>query len=156
MKRHITWLTIFATSLAVLAGGCATVLYFLSSVPFWLPILLLVVCVVSLIVLLVHIKDILTDWLKRLAVTLNPEQQAALHRFPMPALLLDEDGAVLFANDLFVRHIYDGATPVYGTPVVDMFAALTTDELTDKNLVDLSLGDRKYSAYVSVIDAKTD
>ena len=156
MKRHITWLTILATSLAVLAGGCATVLYFLSSAPFWLPILLLAICVVSLIVLLVHIKDILTDWLKRLSIALDPEQQAALHRFPMPALLLDGDGAVLFANDLFVRHILDGETPVFGTPVVNLFSALTADELSDKNLVDLSLGERKYSAYVSVIYAKNE
>ncbi len=156
MKRYITWLTIFATSLAILAGGCATVLYFLSSAPFWLPILLLIVCLVSVVVLLVNIKGVLTDWLKRLATALDPEQQAALHSFPMPALLLDETGAVLFSNDLFVRHILDGVTPVYGTPVVNLFSELTNDELTDKNLVDLSLGERKYSAYISVICAKNE
>ena len=156
MKRHIAWLTILAISLAVLAGGCAAVLYFLAPTPFWMPIVLLAVCAVSLLVLLIHIKGIFTDWLKRLATTLDPEQQAALHRFPMPALLLDGDGAVLFANDLFVRHIMDGETPVYGTPVVNLFEQLTTEVLSDKTLVDLSLGERKYSAYVSVIETKNE
>lgn len=156
MKRHITWLTILAVSVAVLAGGCATVLYFLAPGPFWVPIALLAVCVISLIVLLMHVKDLLTDWLKRLAIALDPEQQAALHRFPIPALLLDEDGAVLFANDLFVRHILDGETPVYGTPVVDLFEQLTTEVLDDKKMVDLSLGERKYSAYISVIVTKNE
>ena len=59
MKRHIAWLTILAISLAVLAGGCAAVLYFLAPTPFWMPIVLLAVCAVCLLVLLIHIKGIL-------------------------------------------------------------------------------------------------
>lgn len=156
MKRHITWLTILAGALAVLAGGCAAVLYFLPPAPFWLPIALLIVCAVSLIVLLVRVKNILTDWMKRLIGTLDPAQQAALQEFPMPTILLDADGCMLFANDLFVRDIADGDVPVYGTPVIHLFEGLSLDVLSNKELVNLSLGERKYSAYISSINVKTE
>lgn len=154
MKRHISWLTVLAIALVILAGSCATVLYFLSPAPFWLPILLLVVCVVSVIVLLFHIKNILTDWLKHLTGSLDPSQQVALQHFPLPAVLLDADGAILFANDLFIQDVRDGQSPVYGMPMVSIFESLSIGVLSEKRFVDVCLGTRKYSAYITAISPK--
>ena len=86
MKRHIALLFVVAAALAVLAGGCAAVLYVHSPSLFWVPLGLLVLVFLGLLILLIGAKRIFTDWIHRLVGALDPEQQGALQRFPLPAL----------------------------------------------------------------------
>lgn len=156
MKRYIAWFTVVAFALILLAGGCATVLYFSPNVLFWMPVALLAVCVIGLIVLLVHAKHVYTDWLSHLAGTLDPEKSASLQQFPMPTLLLSETGEIIYANDLFTQQIMDGEALIFGSLSSALFADLTADALAEKFLMNLERGDRKYTAYISTILKKNE
>lgn len=151
MKRHIALFSLIAAALALLAGGCTAVLSLYSPSLSWAPIALLVIVLLGLAILLICVKRINTGWLQRLTGALDPEQQASLQRFPLPTLLLGADGEVLFANDRFSAEITDGATPVFGTSVKRLFSDLTEGVLAEKSMVELVRGERKYTAYVSVI-----
>ena len=150
MKRHIALFTTIALSLALLAGGCTAVLYLTPSMPFWLPIAVLVVLLIGLLILLLRIKRVYTDWLKRLVVALDPEDQAALQRFPMPAVLLGADGSVLYANDLFIRQVMNGGNLVFG----DLFETIPLEDLSCKTQMNLTYGERQYTAFISTISKR--
>ena len=156
MKRHIALFTVVAVALIILAGGCAAVLYFVPPAPFWLPIVLLIVCVIGLIVLLLHIKQLYTEWLHRLVGKLDPEKQTALQQFPMPTLLLSEIGEIVYANDMFSRDVMNGETLVFGSLVTNLFADLTAETLAGKYLMNLERGGRKYTAYISSVHKRNE
>lgn len=150
MKRHIALFAVIAISLALLAGGSAAVLYATPSIPFWLPIAVLVVLLIGLLILLLRIKRVYTDWLKRLVVALDPEDQTALQRFPLPAVLLGADGSVLYANHLFIDQVTNGAGLIFG----DLFEEISLADLTSKEQLDLVYGNRKYTVFVSKISKR--
>ena len=150
MKRHIALFTVIAISLALLAGGSAAVLYATPSIPFWLPIAVLVVLLIGLLILLLRIKRVYTDWLKRLVLALDPEDQTALQRFPLPAVLLGADGSVLYANHLFIDQVTNGAGLIFG----DLFEEISLADLTSKEQLDLVYGDRKYTVFISQISKR--
>lgn len=152
MKRHIALFTVIAVSLAVLAGGCTAVLYLYPSMPFWLPISILVVLLIGLLTLMLRIKRVYTDWLKRLVVALDPEDQSALQRFPLPSVLLGADGSVLYANDLFIDQVMNGGGLVFG----DLFEEIPLDTLQSKTQMDLEYGDRKFTVFISQISRRHD
>lgn len=151
MKRHIALFFVIVAAFALLAGGCTAVLSLYSPSLSWAPVALLALLVLGLIILLICVKRIYTGWLQRLTGALDPEQQASLQRFPLPALLLGADGEMLFVNDRFTAEITDGVTPLFGTSVKRLFADLTDVALAEKSTVDLVREDRKYTAYISVV-----
>lgn len=154
MKRHIALFTIVAVALVILAGGCAAVLYFVPPAPFWLPIALLSVCVLGLVVLLFHIKQLYTEWLVRLAGKLDPEKRTALQQFPMPVLYLSSVGEIVFSNDLFIRDVMNGESLLFGTMVTNLFEQLDTETLESKSILNLDRAGRKYTVYISTIHRK--
>lgn len=158
MKRHITLFTIISIALIVLAGSCAAVLYSVPSTSFlwWVPILLLSVCVIAIVSVLIHIKQVYTDWLDRLANTLDSENRTSIQRFPLPTLLLSAEGEIVYANDLFVQQVLDGAPLIFGLPVIDLFAELSVETLSAKSSVDLTMESRKYTAYITSITKKNE
>ena len=151
MKRQIALFSVIAVALAVLAGGCTAVLSLHTSSLFWLPIALLAIVILGLVIVLINSKRMYTGWLTRLTGVLDPAQEASLRQFPLPALLLDADGNVLFANDRFTAEIHDGSLPVYGTAVQKIFTDLDSDVLSEQSVVELKRGNRKFTAYLSVI-----
>lgn len=151
MKRQIALFSVIAMALALLAGGCTAVLSAYASSLFWLPLILLAVVILGLIIVLVCAKRLYTDWLRRLAGTLDPEYQASLQQFPLPVLLLGVDGEVLFSNDHFIAQVTDGSRPIYGQAVQRLFSELTAAVLTEKSVVDVEHAGRKYTAYISAI-----
>lgn len=156
MKRHIALFSVIAVALALLAGGCAAVLSLYSSTWFWMPIALLAVVILGLVILLVFAKRLYTGWLGRLVGALDAEQQAALQRFPLPALLLNADGDVLFANECFVSQVMDGICPIYGSSVRRVFDELDVKSLAEKRTAEVVREERKYTAYISIISRDKD
>lgn len=156
MKRHIALFTVVAVALIVLAGGCAAVLYFVPPAPFWLPIALLLVCVIGLVVLLIHIKQLYTEWLHRLVGKLDPEKRSALQQFPMPALLLSEFGEIVYANDLFIRDVMNNESLMLGSLIDGQFPDLTPEMLADKCLMNVERAGRKYTLYIASIQRKNE
>ena len=151
MKRHIALFSVIAVLLALLAGGCAAVLALHSSTWFWVPLALLALVVLGLVILLIFAKRLYTGWLGRLTGVLDAEQQAALQRFPLPVLMLNSNGDVLFANDHFINQITDGICPIYSSSVQRIFVELSTKALAEKRMVDVVREERKYTAYISII-----
>lgn len=151
MKRQIALFSVISVALAILAGGCAAVLYTYRPSLFWLPVALLAVVVLGLVLVIVRTKRIYTGWLTRLAGALNPEQEASLRQFPLPAVLLDSDGSILFANDRFTADVNNGVLPVYGSSIQKIFSDWTTDVLAEKSILDSERAGRKFTAYISVI-----
>ena len=151
MKRQITLFSVIAVALALLAGGCAAVLSLNAPSLFWLPIALLGVVVLGLVILLAVIKRIYTGWLRRLAYSIDPKMQSSLQRFPLPALLLNVNGEIQFANDPFNAQVMDGVSPIFGSSVQRLFNDLSESILAEKSVVDVEREERKYTAYISVI-----
>lgn len=151
MKRQITLFSVIAVALALLAGGCAAVLSLYAPSFYWLPLVLLGIIVLGLVITLFFIKRMYTGWLRRLVYTIDPKMQSALHRFPLPALLLSVDGEIQFSNDPFNAQIMDGVSPIFGQSVQRLFGDLTSKALVEKTIVDVEREERKYTAYISVI-----
>ena len=156
MKRHVTLLTMIAVALALLAGVCTAVLYWNSFSLFWLPIAVFLLLLVCLAILIVRIRHVYTGWLRRLASALDPEGRSAIQRFPMPVLLVGENGSVLYANDLFAHQVLSDATLVFGKPVTDLFEELSADALSSKSQLDLVYGDRKYTVFISAVSKRSE
>ena len=146
MKRQITLFSVIAVALALLAGGCAAVLSLNAPSLFWLPLALLGVVVIGLVILLAVIKHIYTGWLRRLAYSIDPKMQSSLQRFPLPALLLNVNGEIQFANDPFNAQVMDGVSPIFGSSVQRLFNDLSESILAEKSVVDVEREERKYTA----------
>ena len=156
MKRQIAFFSVIAVSLALLAGGCTAVLSMHSSSFAVAPYILLAVVLIGVAVFLLFVKRFYTQWLGRLANTVDPEQRESLDRFPLPVLLLNASGEIAYANDLFTEQVNSGTPPIYGTSVQRLFAELTCDELSSKTVMELVLGARKFTAHIAVIGRDKD
>lgn len=156
MKRQIAFFSVIAVSLALLAGGCTAVLSMNSSSIAWLPLFLLAIVLIGTVIFLLFTKRFYTKWLRRFVNTIDPEQQEALKRFPLPVLLLNASGEIAFANDLFVQQVTAGVSPVYGTAVQRLFVDLTDEVLVNKSVIDLVLDERKFTAHIAVIGRDKD
>lgn len=151
MKRQITLFSVLVVSVALLAGGCTAVLYWHFPSYFWLPVALLLLIIACCIWLIMFSRRVYTEWMRRFVGALDAEQQTALQRFPLPAILLDADGALLYANDLFSRQVTDGIRPIYGTVAQHLFEELTDKALSEKATVEIEYDTHKYTAYISII-----
>lgn len=156
MKRQIAFFSVIAVALALLAGGCAAVLSLHSSSFTLAPYILLAIVLIGVSIFLIFMKRFYTQWLMRFANTIDPEQREALNRFPLPALLLNASGDIAYANDLFTEQVNAGTAPVYGTSIQRMFAELTADALSTQSVMDLALGDRKFTVHIATIDRDKD
>ena len=154
--HHIALFSVIAAALALLAGGCTAVLSLYSPTWFWLPIALLALVILGLVVLLICSKRLYTGWLGRLIGALDADQQAALQRFPLPALMLSSDGDILYANDCFISQITDGTCPIYSSSVQRVFGELDSRLLAEKRTIEVTCAERKYTAYISVISRDKD
>lgn len=151
MKRHIRLFTIIAIALSAMVALCGILLSAGVSLPWWSALIALLICAVSLLVLLLHIRDFYSDCLQVLANTIDPEHKGQLERFPLPVLLLDSDGAVLYTNTLFTKDVMENDSLVYGTPVATVFPELSVESLPNGDAVtmDLTYGGKQYTAFVT-------
>lgn len=149
MKRYITALTLTAVLATVFCAACAAVLAFYSHTFWWIPLALWIGFSLITVVLLCNVRRLFTGWMSRLVKRIDPSQREALESFPMPIVMLDEQGRVLFANQLFAQRVNGGVIPQLDSPVTCLFDSLSVTELSLNETIDLSCGGRKYTAYIS-------
>lgn len=156
MKRQIGFFSVIALMLTLLAGSCTVVLSLHSSSLTWLPLFLLAIVVLGIAIFLLFYKRFYTGWLRRFAAAIDPVEQESLKSFPLPALLLNNSGEILYANDRFVQQVTGADAIILGVVVQRWFEELTAAVLASKSVVELVRDEQKFTAHISVIERAKD
>jgi len=151
MKKYTVLITVVSLLALLLCGGCTAVLA--DSVPgmFWVPMAMLGCLAVGCLVILLRFRSVCTGWMQRLCKRIDPQNKSALDKFPLPLLLVDDKGKVLFSNKLFNKQVMDGSAPIVDTPLTELFDDATLTEITVNLTVDLCRDGRRFTAYTSVL-----
>jgi len=151
MKFFHTLFSVLVTVSVALVGGCTVVLYRYSPALMWIPLVLLFLIMVGALLFVLHFKRICTGWIHRLVKKIDPMQEMALQSFPLPLMLVDESGHLLFSNKLFNTHVMEDAIPVVNTPMESIFTGSSSKALASGQPILLQRNQRKYTAVVSTI-----
>ena len=149
MKRYYGLFTIVVIVAVLLNGGSAAVLYQYAPNLFWIPLALLVLVLAGVAAIALHFRKLFTGWMTRLVKRIDPSDKAALNAFPMPLVMLDEDGRLLYSNTLFNRQVMEGEPPIIDTPMERLFDGFSLTELSVNSSVNLVRGQRKYTVNVA-------
>ena len=151
MKPFTIAFTVLVTVVLILVGGCALVLYHYFPSMMWILLASLMVVVIGALLFVFRFKRICTGWIQRLAKKIDPAQEMALQAFPLPVLLVNEDGQLLFTNKLFNSQVMHDSIPVISTPVEHLFEGVTPELLASEKSLMLQRDGRKYTAVISAI-----
>ena len=151
MKKYTVLIVVVSLFAILLCGGCAAVLTNVLPSMFWVPLAVLGCLIMGYLVILFRFRSVCTGWIQRLCKKIDPQNQSALDKFPLPLLLVDDKGKVLFANKLFVKQVMNGETPIVDTPLTALFEDVTLTEITVNMTVDLCRNGRRFTAYTSVL-----
>lgn len=151
MKSFTIAFSILVSTVVVLVGGCAAVLYRYAPSLMWGVLILFLLIVVGALVFVFRFRRVCTGWIHRLVKKIDPSQEMALQSFPMPLILVDESGNLLYSNNLFDAQVMGNSSPVVNTPLDTLFEDCSTDALTSGKSLLLQRNGRKYTAVVSTI-----
>lgn len=151
MKTFYIIFSILTAFVVVLVGGCTAVLYGYAPSLIWIPLILFLLIVVGALLFIVRFKRISTGWIHRLVKKIDPMQEMALQSFPLPLVMVDETGRLLFSNKLFNTVVMEDVIPVMDTPLDQLFEGVIADQLVSGRSLSLSRNHRKYTAVTSTI-----
>ncbi|MBE6806472.1 MAG: DHH family phosphoesterase [Ruminococcaceae bacterium] len=151
MKSVYAMFSVIAALIIVLVGGCAAVLYQHSPVYGWIPLALFAVLAVCMLIFVLRFRRICTGWIHRLVKKIDPMQEMALETFPLPLLMIDEQGNLLYSNKLFHTQVMQDSVPVVNTPISKLFEGSSLEKLVSGQPLLLQRGARKYTAFASTI-----
>lgn len=151
MKRYTAALMTAILLCLLLCGGCTAVLYATANQLFWVPLAVFLCLFVCCVFIAWRLRNVCTGWIMRLAKKIAPEHQRALDIFPLPLLLMDREGHVLFTNKLFQSQVTMGRTPLVDTPIEELFDGAAVADIVNNPYVDLCCNARRYTAYVSTL-----
>lgn len=151
MKKYMVLITVVSLLALLLCGGCAVVLAYSAPGMFWVPLAVLGCLAVGFLVIVLRLRTVCTGWMQRLCKKIDPQNRSALDKFPLPLLLVDDKGKVLFSNKLFNKQIMNGNAPIVDTPLTELFEEVTLTEITVNMTVDLCRNGRRFTAYTSVL-----
>lgn len=151
MKRYFCVLSLIATISILLNGACAAVLYRYAPSLFWIPLGLLLLVFMGSLLIALRFRKLFTMWMTRLIKRIDPRDRASMDAFPLPLIMLDETGRLLYSNALFNRQVMGGDPPIIDTPIERLFDCVSADDLSANHSVNLVRGKRKYTAQISVV-----
>ena len=151
MKKYTILFAISIIVSALLCGGCATVLSASASSLFWIPLAVWFCLCLFFAVLLLRFRRVCTGWMQRLSKKIPPQSREALENFPLPLVLLDHQGKVLFTNKLFNTQVMAGSAPTIDTSLTEVFDNVSMTEISVNMTADLSRNGRRYTAYISLL-----
>ena len=151
MKRYTVSAAIVLMLSILLCGGCAMVLYLDLSSLFWVPLAVWLGLFLCALFILLRFRWICTGWMQRISRRISPLNRSSMDNFPLPLLLMDEDGLVLFTNKLFNAKVMGGEAPVLDTPLEAIFADASFDEIVVNMTANLSRNNRRYTVYASML-----
>ncbi len=144
-KKQIPFLVVMAV-LWLLLAGLVGALYVYNRPLFCVAAVLLLAVTVTVIGVTVNFRRQVARHIRRLSQTLSAEQEA-LAKFPMPALLADERGEVLYYNDLFRFQVLDGRE-AFGQTVADLFGEQAMLAWTGHPVAEVQHGAHHLTAYI--------
>ncbi len=100
------------------------------------------------VVAIVRSRRLYCDLYARWEQSLDPQDQATLSAFPMPALAVAEDGEVLFFNKRFKKELFDGDNPI-GLSLFTLMSGISADTLKKKSVVDTQIGAHKMTVFIN-------
>ncbi len=151
MKRYSIALNVAAVVTVLLCAACAAVLAIHSHALWWIPLAVWLLVAVVVTVIALNYRRLFTEWTARLAKRIDPAQQSAMESFPLPILLIDRDGRVMFANNLFTQRVNGGVPPLVDSPAQQLFDFLDPDALAHNESIDVSSRGRQYTAFISAL-----
>ena len=151
MKSFYVTFSALAGFVALLAGGCAVSLYVQHPALSWIPVILFVIIAVGFIVYFLRFKRICTSLIHRLVKKIDPMQESALEAFPLPLVMINEAGCLIYSNKLFNTQVITDAVPVVDTPLDKLFECDNLEDLSTGKPLLLKHGQRRYTAFASTI-----
>ncbi len=149
MKRYTIAISVTLFFGIVLCGGCTALLFMYTPALFWIPLSLYILFVLGAVLIALRFRAVCTAWMLRLCNKMDPKNREMLDKFPLPVLLLDDGGCVLFTNKLFTEHVMEGETTTLDTPLSALFNGASVADVSANATVDLVRNDRRYTAYIS-------
>ncbi len=146
MKKSVTALRAMAMAALVLSAGLvATLFYYTRPLGTVAGVCWLALAVVT-VALIVDARRVLRDLYAHWQTALDPQQQATLASFPIPALAVAEDGEILFFNDHFKKELSDGHELV-GQSLFSVFSDIKAEDIKKKTVLDTRCGEHKLTVY---------
>lgn len=135
----------------ILLGMCAALtllLYFSGNRNVFYAGGVILVCGAALVLLRMHgVRREIRDFLVGMGDVLSHAQRESLIAFPMPICVADEQGEILWYNQLFRDNVLDGEDK-YGSPVSDIAPELTLNQTGTSGGREIAYKDNTYIAYV--------
>lgn len=151
MRKYTVLFTLSTIFALLLCGGCTAILFVSAPSYFWIPLVCLICLVISSVTILIRFRHICTLWTHRLSKKVSVKSREALENFPLPIVLLDNQGTVLYTNKLFVAQVMEGSVPTIHTSLSHLFDGASMTEISVNVTVDLVRNGRRYTAYTSLM-----
>ncbi len=148
MKRSIVGLRIIAAVALTLSALFVAVLFAYTQPLGVLAGICWLIIAVATVIATIRARQLychLYDGWKR---SLDPQDQATLAAFPMPAVAVAEDGEVLFYNDRFKKELSEENTPL-GLSLFAFASGISAEDLKKKTAVDTQIGEHKITAFIN-------
>lgn len=150
MKKNQCKVAVLAVALVALLAVLTAALWQYDTLLGGIAAAALLAISVAAIVLFVDFRRRAARCIRDFSRTLTAEREA-LEAFPMPALLTDERGEIVFYNDLFSAQVLDGVEAV-GRTTEEIFPNLNERELARRSTLDVQVGAHRLTAYISPTD----
>lgn len=132
--------------LLLLASTAASWFFATDKLVFFAELALLLLAVVYVLWDTRRCRREIRNMLERASTELTPDSQEALERFPIPTLTADEEGSVLWYNELLHRLMFE-PDDAYGRNLTDIFNTAGWHEACRPNGMDVRIGGRRYTVY---------
>lgn len=151
MKRYTVLFTVTVLLSLLLCGACTAVLAVSAPQTLWVPLTVFGCLSVCAVAVLFRFRAVCTGWMHRVSKKISTQNKAALDGFPLPLILVDDKGRVLYSNKLFNTQVMNGVAPIVDTPLTELFENLALTEITVNMTTDLKRNGRRYTAYASML-----
>ena len=129
------------------------VTFFLNRIAFYIELGLAGAAILFTAMRLSRMNRDIRRYLSRVAGVLDQTEQDALSAFPLPVVVSNADGEVIWYNERFRSEVLDGID-VYGSPLSILTDGLSPSELTRKQSADAEYHGRKYTVFAGRVPVR--
>lgn len=135
-----------AVVLGILAVILTGVTFFLNRTVFFVELVALAAAAAFAGWRILRIQRSISRYMSRILRQLNQADQDSLAAFPLPVLVLSDEGEVIWYNGLFRSHVLDGEE-AFGDSVGRMTGGKTMQEVAKRRQLEVVCGGRQYTVY---------
>lgn len=128
---------------------------FVNKYLFYIGLVLTMAAAIVVVVSHVWAQSAFKRYLSRVAEQLSREDRLSLSHFPLPVLVGDADGTVLWYNEPFREQVLEGEE-VYGRTLSEMTGGYAHETICKKKTLDVAYARKKYNVYISTVSKEDD